>query len=226
MENWRDVLVEPAKAIFAQAGQFVVGVLLVILILIIGWIVAKIIKMLVTRLLKVLKLDDLSKKIGLSRILAKGGIDYSLSTLVGVISYWLILLVTFVVGLNAVGLTIAAELLQRMVLFVPNIIVAIFILVIGMFVAAIMQNIVKTTASNAGISYANLFGKITQVVIMVFAVGMALSQLQIGARIIELSITIILGSLGLGFSLALGLGCKDIVAKAATGFLEKLENKT
>ncbi len=80
-----------------------------------------------------------------------------------------------------------------------------------------------TTASNADISYANLFGKITQVTIMVFTVGMVLSQLQIGARIIELTITIILGSLGLGLVLALGLGCKDIVAKTATEFIEKFK---
>jgi hypothetical protein len=225
MENWRDILVEPAKAALAQVGQFVVGALLVILILIIGWIISKIIKMIVTKLLKVLKLDELSSQIGLSSILTKGGIRYPLSALVGGICYWLALLITFVVALNAVGLTIAADLLQRISLFIPNIIVAIFILIVGMLAAVIMKNIVRTTAINVGISQANILSKITEVIIMVFVIAMALEQLQIGAGIVRLTITIILGSLGLGIALALGLGCKDVVAKSAEGFLEKLNKQ-
>ncbi|MDD5069723.1 MAG: hypothetical protein PHV17_03245 [Candidatus Omnitrophica bacterium] len=223
MENWRDVLVEPAKVVLVQMGQFVVGAFLVILILLIGWVISKIIKTIVTKLLKALKLDELSSKVGLSGILTKGGISYPLSALIGGICYWLILLVTFVVALNAVGLTIAADLLQRISLFIPNIIAAIFILIVGMFAAVIMKNIVKTTVSNIKISQVNLLSKITEVAIMVFAIAMALEQLQIGAGIVRLTITIILGSFGLGFALALGLGCKDMVAKSAEVFFEKLK---
>jgi len=223
MNDLQSIFVEPAKAVLAQVGQFMVGALLVILILFIGWVIAKIIKMIVTKVLKVLKLDEISSKIGLSSILTKGGIKHSLSALVGVICYWLTLLITFVVALNAVGLTIAADLLQKITLFMPNIFAAMFILIVGMFAAVIMKNIVKTAATTAGIVQVNLLSKITEVVIMVFAIAMALGQLQIGAGIVQLSVTIILGSLGLGFALALGLGCKDIVAKSAQGFFEKLK---
>lgn len=225
MDNWRDVLVEPTKMVFAQVGQFVVGAFLVIFILFIGWVISKIIRTVVTKLLKALKLDELSSQIGLRSILTNGGINYPLSTLVGDICYWLAVLVTFVVALNAVGLTIAADLLQRISLFIPNIIAAIFILIVGMFAAVIMKNIVKTAASSAGISQDNLLSQITEVVIIVFAVAMALEQLQIGAGIVQLTITIILGSFGLGFALALGLGCKDIVAKSAEGFLKKFKKQ-
>ncbi len=223
MVNLEEVVVTPAKAILAQVSQFVISALLVIIILIVGWLISKLIKTIVTKLLKAVKLDELSSRIELSNVLAKGGISYSLSELVGVICYWLAILVTFVVALNSVGLTVAADLLQRITLFVPNIIAAIFILIAGMFVAVIMRNIIKTAASNAGISQVNLLGKITEVVIMVFAIAMALEQLQIGAKIVELTISIILGSFGLGFALALGLGCKDIVAKSVTSFLDKLK---
>lgn len=223
MDNWRVVLVEPAKVVLAQMGWFVAGAFLVIFILFIGWFISKMIKMIVTKLLKAVKVDELSSQIDLSGILTKGGISYSLSELVGVICYWLTLLITFVIALNAVGLTIAADLLQRISLFIPNIIAAIFILIVGMFAAVIIKNIVKTAASSAGIPHINLFSKITEVVIMVFAVAMALEQVQIGARIVELTITIVLGSFGLGFALALGLGCKDIVAKSVAQFLEGIK---
>ncbi len=223
MFDLQGMLVEPAKIILSQIGTFAVSTLKVLLILLVGWIISKfIIKIGVTNLLKLLKLDTLSKRIEFEALLEKGGISISLSELVGVICYWIALLITFVVALNAVGLTIAADLLQRIVLFIPNIIAAIFILVAGEFVAVILKSIVKTASSNAGIAQANLLSKITEVVIMVFAIAMALEQLQIGARIIELTISIILGAFGLGFALALGLGCKDIVGKSVAEFIDRL----
>ena len=215
MDTVNAILVPSGKMVLAQVGQFVGSVLLVLILFIIGWLFSKyIIKNGVTNLLKILKLDDLSRRIELDSILAKGGIDNGLSELIGLICYWLSLLVTFVVALNAVGLTVAADLLQRVVLFVPNIIAAVFILIVGMFAAVLVRNIVRVSANNAGISQANLFGNIAEVVIMVFAAAIALEQLQIGVRIIDLTISIILGSFGLGFALAFGLGCKDIVGKA------------
>ena len=129
-----------------------------LILFIIGWLVSKyVIKNGITKLLKVLRLDDLSHRIELDAILAKGGINSGLSELIGIICYWLSLLVTFVVALNAVGLTVAADLLQRIVLFVPNIIAAVFILIVGMFAAVVVRNIVRVSASNAGIAQANLF---------------------------------------------------------------------
>ena len=221
----QSVLLEPARAILTQIGQFLANVLLVIIILIVGWVISKIIKNLVTRLLRIIKIDDISDRIELDSLLAKGGITYSLSELIGVICYWLALLITFVVAINAIGLTIAADLLNKIVLYIPNVIAAIFILILGMFVATLLRNIVKTAANNAGLAQSNLLGKIVEIVIMVFAIAIALEQLNIGARVIELTISIILGALGLGFALAFGLGCKDIAGKATAEFIEKLKKK-
>ena len=221
MGNWQVVLLEPAKAVLSQVGQFLVNVLLVIVILIIGWIISKAIKAVVVRILKTIKLDVISERVELTDLLAKGGIKYSLSELIGVICYWLSLLVTFVVAINAVGLTIAADLLNKIILYIPNIIAAIFILILGMFVATVLKNIVQTAANNAGLSQVKVLGKVVEVAAMVFAVAIALEQLNIGAKIIELIISIVLASLGLGLALAFGLGCKDMAAK----FLSELADK-
>jgi len=224
MDTVNTVLVPSARTALAQVGQFVSSVLLVLVLFIIGWLVSKyIIKNGVTNLLKILRIDDLSRRIELDSILAKGGIDNGLSDLIGIICYWLSLLITFVVALNAVGLSVAADLLQRIVLYIPNIIAAVFILIVGMFAAVLLRNVVRVAANNAGISQSNLVSNISEVVIIVFAVAMALEQLQIGARIIDLTISIILGSFGLGFALAFGLGCKDIVGKSVGDFLSKLK---
>ena len=225
MSDWQGVLVEPAKLMLAEIGRFLMNLLMVILILIIGWIISKGIKMLVIKVLKTLKVDDLSERIELDNILAKGGIQFTLTELIGVVFYWVGLLVTFVVAINAVGLTIAADLLNQIILYVPNVIAAIFILISAMFVATILKNIVKAAASNIGLAQANLFSKIVEVVIMVFAIAIALQQLGIGSRIIELTISIILGALGLSLALAFGLGCRDIAGKATQDFLDKLKKK-
>lgn len=224
MDTLNAILVPSAKMALAQVGQFVSSVLLVLILFLIGWLFSKIvIKTGVTGLLKLIKLDEFSKKFEISAILAKGGINIGLAELIGLICYWLGLLVTFVVALNAIGLTVAADLLQKIVLFIPNIIASIFILIVGMFASVAVRNLVRIAANNAGIAQANLMSNICEVVIMVFAVAIALEQLQIGVRIIDLTISIILGSFGLGFALAFGLGCKDIVGKSVSDFLSKIK---
>jgi putative Mn2+ efflux pump MntP len=159
----------------------------------------------------------------LTRLLEKGGIKYSLSELIGVICYWLALLVTFVVAINAVGLTIAADLLNQIILYIPNIIAAIFILVLGMFVATVLRNIVQTAANNAGLSQVKVLGKIVEVAAIVFAIAIALEQLNIGAKVIEMIISIVLASLGLGMALAFGLGCKDMAGRFLSEIVEKFK---
>ena len=137
MSSWQVVLLEPARAVLGQIGQFLVNILLVLIILVVGWLISKVIRSVVTKGLRAIKLDELSDRIELDAVLEKGGITYSLSELLGVICYWLALLVTFMVAVNSVGLTIAAELLNKVVLYIPNVIAAIFILILGMFIATL-----------------------------------------------------------------------------------------
>lgn len=224
MGDLQAILVVPGKAVLLQVGQFVVNLLLVLFILLLGLLISKyVIKVAVTSLLRVLKIDDISKRIELDDIFAKGGIHTTLSELIGEICYWIAVLITFVVALNAVGLSIAADLLQRIVLYVPNVIAAIFVLIVGMFASVILRSTVKASVSNMGISQVNFLSKMVEVVVMVFAVAIALEQLQIGARIVELTISIILASFGLGFALAFGLGCKDLVGKSVGSFIDKMK---
>jgi len=225
MSSWQVVLLEPARMVLSQISGFVVNALLVILILIIGWLLSKAIKTIITRTLKAIKINELSSRIELDKLLGKGGITYPLSDLIGLICYWLGLLLTFMVALNSIGLTIAADLLNQVVLYIPNVVAALFILILRMFVATLMKNIVQTAAGNAGISQGKLLAQIVETIVIAFAIFVGLEQLQIGIRITELTISIILGSLGLGLALAFGLGCKEIAGKFVSEFVEKMKKK-
>jgi hypothetical protein len=225
MSSWQIVLLEPARTVLAQISQFMVNALLVLIILLIGWLLSKLVKAVVSKTLKTAKINELSSRVELDKLLSKGGITYSLSDLIGVICYWLGLLMTFMVAVNAVGLTVAADLLNQVLLYIPNVIAALFILILGMFVSTLLKNIVQTAANNAGLSQGKLLAQVVETIVIAFAIFVGLEQLQIGIRITELTIAIILGSLGLGLALAFGLGCKDLAGKFVAELAERLKKK-
>ncbi len=215
-------LVEPAKIVLAQISQFFVNILLVLFVLLIGWLTARVIRYLITKLLKSLKVDDLSERIELDDLFSKGGIPYTLSELIGIVFYWVALLITFVMAINAIGLTIANDLLNRVILYIPSIIAGVFILILGMFIATMLRNIVQTAATNAGLAQAKVLSKFVEVIVVVFTTLIAFEQLGIAPRLIELVVSIVLASLGLAFALAFGFGCQDIAKKFLNDLVEKL----
>lgn len=225
MSSWQVVLLEPARTVLAQISQFLVNLLLVIIIILIGWLVAKALKSVVSKVLKALRLDDLSERIELNKVLEKGGIVYSFSELVGVICYWLGLLITFMIAINAVGLTIAADLLNKVLLYIPHVVAAVFILILGMFIATLLKNVIQTMANNAGLGQGKLLAKIVETIVIVFSVFVGLEQLQVGLFTTGVTLAIILGSVGLGLALAFGLGCKDIAGRFVADLAEKLKKK-
>ena len=126
-------------------------------------------------------------------------------------------------AMNALNLTVASDLLSKLVAYIPNIIIAIFVLVLGAFLASFVAGIVRTAAGNAGIGSAKLLGKISQTILIVFAVIIAIEQLNIATAFIAFAVNIILASVGLALALAFGLGCKDIAAKAMADILNKVK---
>ncbi len=222
---WEGTIIGPGKTALYQIGNFFLSLGLIVLVLIVGWIIAKIVRTIIVHVLKTLRLDVLAQRTRLEELLQKGGVKYTLSELIGTICYWLLLLVALVVAVNAVGLSAAAALLNRIILYVPNVIAAIFILVLGAFLARILGNVVQVASANADIAQSKFLAKIVEIVIIVFALAITLEQLNIGKTTIGLAVNIILASLGLGFALAIGLGCKDIVGKAVAEWIEKLKSK-
>lgn len=223
--DWTFVIMESVREMLTRVGAFIPKLIGVLVILIAGWLIAKVIETVLVRSLKLIRLDTLSEKSGTSNFLAKGGIKYTLSELIGVLVYWIVLLIVIITALNALQWTVAAELLNTVVGYIPNIIVAVFILVLGMFVSTLLGTVIRTAASNAGITQAKLLGQITQAVVIVFAAVIALQQLKIQTTILLSVINIIVAAIGLALGLAFGLGCKDIAGKAVADFLDRLKKK-
>lgn len=207
------VVVDPVKAMFIRVWGYIPAIAGAIVILVIGWLVAKLIEAVIVRVLKAIRLDAASDKAGVSNVLAQGEIRLTVSELIGAVVYWIIILVVIATALGTLSLTVAADMVQRLIEYVPNILGAIFILIVGSFVADFVSTIVRTTAGNAGLKKASMLAKLTKTVLVIFAVVIAIEQLKIASTLIVLAVNIVLISIGIGIALAFGLGCKDIAGK-------------
>ncbi|MBU2063514.1 MAG: hypothetical protein KKF93_03875 [Candidatus Omnitrophica bacterium] len=212
---------DPVREMVERILSFVSLTMVAFLVVVIGWIIAKTIRSLVARVLKAVKLDKLSERAGIAKFLSKGEIKYNLSDLIAILVYWLLMLIVIMVTANVLGLTTVAELMDKIVFYIPNVLAALIVLVIGALLAVFVRKVVETTSKNAGLTHAKGMGMLAHTVIVIFAIIIALEQLKIGITILSQFITVILGSVGLALALSFGLGCKEIAAQIVKDFLEK-----
>ena len=218
------LLFAPVKDLLLRSWDLSLRFLTAVVIFVAGWLVATLIKAALVKVLKTLRLDSISEQARIAEFLSKGGIKHTLSEIIGMILYWVIIVGVLISSLNILALTGVSDLLDRILRYLPNVLGAMIVLILGALVSALVASIVRTAAANVGFAQANLLSKVAQVAIIVFAVLIALDALHI-ARILLSAMNIILGSIGLALALAFGLGCKDIAADFASNLIEKLKKK-
>ena len=221
--DWNAILLDPLRNFVGQLVAFLPNLLAVVAILLGGWIVAKVIQGVLGRVLRAVKADTLAEKVQLAEMLVRGGIERTFSELVGVLAYWLVMLVVLVAALNALQLTATAELLEGFVGFLPSIVTAVLVLILGILAAGFLAATVRTVATNAGIAQAQILGKSMQSIAIIFAVVVALQQLQI--QFVGDAFLIILGAISFGAALAFGLGCRDLAGRWVSDLVDRLSPK-
>jgi hypothetical protein len=219
--EWKNLVVEPVTQMLTKIMAYLPVLLGALVILIVGWIVAKAIKRLVDWLLKLVRFDVLADKAGISEILRKGNLDISAREVLSSIVYWLIVIMVLVMTVDALGLPKASDILASLFAYVPKVIAALLVLVVAMFLATFVSGIVRTAAGNANLPKPELLAGISRWAIIIFAVTIALEQLSIAPLLVTATFNIILGGIVLALALAFGLGGKDAAAK----YLEELKQK-
>lgn len=223
--NWMmQAAAESVKAMFIRVGSFLPSLLGALLILVIGWVVARIAKTALERILRVLPLDDLARKIGVSDVLHKGEVKFQLSELLGLALYWLVVLATLLAALDALGMTVAAEVLERVLAYVPSVLAGVIVLVLGLFFSTVIASVVQTAAANAGMSQAKGLGQVARMAVVIFAVVISLEKF-FSSVIIQQTFAIVLASVAFGTALAFGLGCKDIAGEMMSDFIRKVKGR-
>jgi hypothetical protein len=219
--EWDNLIVDPVRQMLTRIMAYLPVLLGALIILIIGWIVAKAIKRIVDGLLKVIRFDAMADKAGISRVLEKGDLKISASQLVSGLVYWLIMIMVLVMAVDALGLPKASDILASLFAYIPKVIAALLVLIVAMFLASLVSGIVRVAAGNANLPKPEMFAGVSRWAIIIFAVTISLEQLGIASLLVTATFNIILGGVCLALAIAFGLGGKDTVAK----YLEELKQK-
>ncbi len=207
------IQLEPARAILYQIGAFMPRLLIAVLVVVGGWLVAKIVQLAVVKTLRAVNFNVLTERAGLDGFLKQGGMTHDTTAIVGLLAYWLVILAALLIAFNGLGLTYITELLGRVVWFVPNVFVAILVLAFGSYFARFVGDAVATYCHNIQLQDAAFLGKLAQYALLVFVVLIALEQIQVGGDIVRESFLVILAGIVFAFALAFGLGGKDWAAQ-------------
>lgn len=189
------------------------NILAAILILIIGWLIARVFRGAVRRGLRLIKFPTIAEKAGIDGFLQTGGVKQSSTDLVAVLVYWLVMLMVLLTTVNALRLEMASQLLNEILLYIPNIIVAVIVLVVGLYAANFVAGLVRTAAANAGIAEAEVVAAVARYALIIFTFAIALNQLRIGEDIVANGFLILFGAACLAGALAVGLGSREVVAR-------------
>lgn len=213
MEQQLDVFVASFTSFWSELARFIPQILVAVVLLFIGWLLAKLARTGIMRLLNLLKFDRVTERSGLEAFLKQADLDVSVSSILGNLIYWLIILVMIVTVANSLGLHMVADLFNKVVLYIPNVIVAILVLVFGTILARFINRIVFAWLNNVGFTGALTVSTFSEYAMMVFVFFVALEQLQIASELITAAFTIAFGAVGLAFAIAFGLGAKDWAAR-------------
>ncbi|TPG26221.1 mechanosensitive ion channel family protein [Variovorax guangxiensis] len=212
MENF-GIHLEPMRAILFQIGAFLPRLLIAVVVVVAGWLLAKVARFAVVKALRAINFNVLTERSGLDGFLRQGGMAGDTTTIFGVLVYWLVILAALLIAFNGLGLTYITDLLGRVVWFVPNVFVALLVLAFGAYFARFIGDTVITYCRNVKMQDALLLGKLAQYAVLAFVVLIALDQIKVGGDIIRESFLILLGGVVFAIALAFGLGGKDWAAE-------------
>jgi hypothetical protein len=214
-------LLESMKTFWQEASQILPALGAAGVVLLAGWIIARTLRRGVLKLLKFFRVDVLAEKTGIEGFLLQGEVRYTTVTIVSNLIYWLVMFTVILAVLNSLGMQSAATLFNKVLLYIPNVIVAVIVLMFGAFFAKIVRAITFTYLSNIGISGADIIGNISQWAILLFAVSVALDQLSIGSQLLLAAFQIGFGAFCLALAIAFGLGGKEWAGQVLEKLLKK-----
>jgi hypothetical protein len=208
-----NILVDSLNALGSEIASFAPKLIAAIVLLLLGWVLAKLVRTGITRLLKLMNFERATEKPGLESFLKHADLEVSIASLLGNLAYWLVILVMIVFVANSLGLHIVAELFNQVVLYIPNVIVAILVLVFGTILARFINKLVFAWLNNVEFTGALTVSTFSEYAILIFVFFMAMEQLQIANELLTAAFIIAFGAVGLAFSLAFGLGGRDWAAR-------------
>jgi len=198
---------------FEDFFAFIPKLLGALVLLFIGWLIARALDAVVTRGLRVIRFNQIADRAEIDQFLAKAGIRMDPASVVGKMVYWFVMLSFVISAFGALGLSQVEGVLSGIIGFIPNVIVAMVVLLLGALAANFVANLVRGSVGMARVGDPNLLANIARGAILVFAVIMAMDQLEIAPTIINTLWTALVGMFAVAGALAFGLGGRDLAGR-------------
>jgi len=213
MQYQIDIFLSSLNEFWGQIVTFFPKLLAVIVILFFGWLCAKVACIGVKRILEFTQFDKFADKSGLEAFLKHSEFDLTLSGIIGQVIYWLVILLFVITGANTLGLNEVAGMLHQLANYLPKIIVAILVMIFGTLLARFVNRLVFTWLHGIKFEGALAISTSAEYAIQIFALFVALEQLDIGTQLLTALFVIIFGAIFLALAIAFGLGGKEWAAK-------------
>ena len=213
MQNQIDIFLTSMNQFWGQAANFFPKLLAVLVILFCGWVCAKVACLAVKRTLELMHFDKFADRSGLEAFLQHGEFDLTLSGIISKVVYWLVILLFVITGANALGLNEVADMLNQLANYLPKIIVAILVLIFGTLLARFVNRLVFAWLHSIQFQSALAISTSAEYGIQIFALFVALEQLDIGTQLLTALFIIVFGAVFLALAIAFGLGSKEVAGR-------------
>lgn len=221
MNGVDQIVLDSFADFWSKFTSFIPTILLALALLFAGFIFAWIFEMIARKIMRFVMLEKIVEKVGLKTMFEKAGLKVSFTRLLSSIVYWFVLIVFLASVVSVLGLTQLSSFLDDLVAYLPNVIAAVAILVIGILVANLLYSVVKNASESANLSSANFLASLTKWSLFVFALIAALVQLKLAPELLTILFSGFVVMLSIAGGLAFGLGGKD----AAKEIIDKLTRK-
>lgn len=220
--TWADVLNQSFQSLFYGLVAFIPNLVVAIIIFIVGWIIGAGLGRIVEQIINSLRVDQALKQAGVDRVVSRAGFSLSSGRFLGLLVEWFFIIVFLVAALDLLHLQTVNAFLSDVVLgYLPQVIVAVLILLVAAVVAQTAENVIAGSAKAAKLHAAGFLGKVARYAIWIFAILAALDQLQVAPALIQTLFTGIVIAVALAVGLAFGLGGQG----AAARYLERLQRE-
>lgn len=223
MKELSSLLFEPTYKLWLVMVDYLPNIVAAIIFILVGFFISRILSSVFEHIMKRIKLDVFTSKIGLNEILARTGFGKSPTKVIYILIYWIVMLIFIVSATSALKLNFISQILEAFLIkFIPKIVAAIIIGFAGIILSKTIEDIVYNASISNNLKAGKLFSKIISIVVLIFTSVLVIEQLGLDIKLLRSSINILFASLGLGFALAVGisfgLGAKEI----AKNFLESI----
>ena len=211
--EWSAALMTSMAAALAMFFSAIPKILGFLVIVIVGWLLASLVEKGVAAILRAIKFNDLARRSGFAEFVTNMGVRQDSSSVLAAIVKWFVRLITLVVAFDLLGLPAVSSVLQQLLLWLPNLVVALVVLVIGGLAAKALSQLIRGATAEGGFSNPDLLATVAKMAVWAFAIIVAVNQLEIATNLINTLLVGVVGALALASGLAFGLGGRDRAAR-------------